>query len=378
MVIKAGVVGAILDGMAGCGARPDLEWAEPRLGNRTALHLAAYDGNAPLVAMLLARGANPAALDANQSTALHVAATSGFGDVAAMLSRAMRDDAQRTLKDAFGRTARDLADASVATLRLPHSDSDSDNDGDGGGGGGGGGGAADGATNPLDVLLPRASSTAPASSAPLPTTRAARLGRPVPAAAHATRGARSLASPHVAAWQSTVHAVPDAVFAGLPASGCHFDVVDQAEASRAGVFPMYASARQPFLIRGGATKHKAFGTWSPEHLAKVFGGREFTITDIPYAKQFGSTRNGTKATMRDYFKTFGKQGDRGYLFVSDITKDGLDADFDTQPSFMEGVMVPLAHQLALGPANTGAPFHHHRSALNSLYAGRKLWLMSVI
>ena len=67
-----------------------------------------------------------------------------------------------------------------------------------------------------------------------------------------------------------------------------------------------------------------------------------------------------------------------YLFTSKMFEGPgahLQGDFEKTPSFMHGQLSATAVQMAVGPGNTGASFHHHESALNSLIAGRKLWLM---
>lgn len=76
--------------------------AEPRARAWTLLHFAAWDGKPAYAALLLERGANPAARDAHGSTPLHVAAAR---DAPAVLLRALtlrpalveaRDDGHRT------------------------------------------------------------------------------------------------------------------------------------------------------------------------------------------------------------------------------------------------------------------------------------------
>ena len=67
---------------------------------------------------------------------------------------------------------------------------------------------------------------------------------------------------------------------------------------------------------------------------------------------------------------------RRYLFASDKDRgnrdllQGIATDFDQHPKFVQGKLAATAVQLALGPAGTGAPFHHHRGALNSLFVGK--------
>ena len=317
---QARVTAVVLDGLTACGADwvSDLDWRDPHFGNSTALHRAAYDGNSALVALLLARGANPNAVDSSGATPLHVAKSASYHNISRLLD-AHVNKAGRDAKDAFGRTAVQVEDRATAHWSGP------------------GGGPEEGWS---------------------PAQRPA------------------LASPH--AWPPTEHLVPDTMFGSLPATGCHFDVVDAA-ADDAFFLP-YLAARQPVLLRGLAAQQPAFAKWSPQHLASasMYGNRTFALSTIPYAETFGAA-SGRESTIADFVAKLDgdRAGDREYLFTSDDVKPGDETgpDFDQTPSFMRGMLAVSVVQLALGPANSGAPFHHHKHAINSLFAGRKLWIV---
>lgn len=72
--------------------------------------------------------------------------------------------------------------------------------------------------------------------------------------------------------------------------------------------------------------------------------------------------------------------DRSYVFSEDFgTKDPdqLRKDFEpVLPEFIpKEVLAPVTFQFAVGRANSGAPVHYHDTAINSLFAGRKLWII---
>ena len=66
-----------------------------------------------------------------------------------------------------------------------------------------------------------------------------------------------------------------------------------------------------------------------------------------------------------------------YLFTSSMEADGFDisSEVTITPEYIKGRLLAMALQLGVGPADTGAPFHYHSSAINSLLVGRKLWLL---
>ena len=327
---KARITGIILDELGACGVDTAayIDWQDERRGNRTALHMAAYDGNDALVELLLARGADPDVVDSTHATALHIAVSGSFANATAMLASAGSD---LLIKDMFGRTATDIA--VLARSRLD-----------------------------LTVLAPSLAADAACASAVEDTPL-----REAPTTQNA--------APLHAKWPGTKHEVPAALLSDLPVSECDFDVL-YAWRAPANQFVRYLTARQPVLIRGGATGYDGFTRWTPEYLTRKYADRLFEVADIPYADTFGG-KGGSQMNLTDYIIAMGHG--REYLFASDkdqvnLLKD-VQADFKRHPWFVQKKLTATTVQLAIGPAGAGAPFHHHKNALNSLFVGSKLWLM---
>ena len=131
---------ATVAGLAKCGADVGVDSRFEQAGNRTALHLAAYDGNAAFAELLLEHGADPAAVDEWGMTPLHIANGGGFSDIARML---LKHGDAAAAKDMFGRTPRDMSTGersghsllqdgpnrpARAAAALPKTDGDDDGD----------------------------------------------------------------------------------------------------------------------------------------------------------------------------------------------------------------------------------------------------------
>ena len=227
----AHVLGIILDALAACGSEiaKHINYKDPLLGNRTALHMAAYAGNDAVVALLLARGADPDAVDGTNATPLHVAVSGSFKNATALLASAVLATGRGLLiKDMFGRTASDIA--VLARSRLDF--------------------AVIAPSLAADAVCVTATATATATDA----------------TSQGDAPASQNAAPLQAKWPDTTHEVPAALLSDLPASECDFDVA-HTWLSTAGHFERYLTARQPVLIRGGATSYAAFTKWTPEYLA---------------------------------------------------------------------------------------------------------------
>ena len=65
-----------------------------------------------------------------------------------------------------------------------------------------------------------------------------------------------------------------------------FDTIPGGSVTKDAFLP-YVFARQPVLIRGGATSMPAYTKWTPEYIADKFGDQQFTVADISYSKTFG-------------------------------------------------------------------------------------------
>ena len=244
---------------------------------KTALHLAAYDGNDALVAFLLHFGANASVVDGNTQTPLHISVAGGYANITRMLSVTM-DDAGRQRKDQYGRTARDIAD--IARLDLSESVPELYE-----------------SAGWEGVAVKYNEHAGTAYQMPAAARSGADAGTPANTATDAEgntvkplilqTSAPAISKPPNP-WPATMHTVPASVFANLPASGCHFDVVEETDETPDDFFIRYNAARQPLLIRGGAKKFPAYTKWSAKLLAETYKTRNFTLSHIPYAKLFGA------------------------------------------------------------------------------------------
>ena len=63
-----------------------------------------------------------------------------------------------------------------------------------------------------------------------------------------------------------------------------------------------------------------------------------------------------------------------YVFDADVLQKHFPGMYAAPPAVNEVFgRFPQAHQLFLGPAGSGAPFHFHEPAVNALLYGRKRW-----
>ena len=147
---------------------------------------------------------------------------------------------------------------------------------------------------------------------------------------------------------------------------------------------LYSS--KPVIFRGGARGLDGLAqALSRKVIIEKFGDVIVKAGTIPYFDSFGATglENITMKNFVDHLDRYSNQqeGDRSPLYLFDT----LPIVFEAVKSIVEVVahidgVVPTTEdpsdtriQVYLGPADSGAPWHFHRSAVNALVFGRKRW-----
>eukprot|EP00750_Incisomonas_marina_P008360 INCI15445.2.p1 GENE.INCI15445.2~~INCI15445.2.p1 ORF type:complete len:668 (-),score=95.10 INCI15445.2:70-2073(-) len=200
---------------------------------------------------------------------------------------------------------------------------------------------------------------------------------------------------------------------------CPIQVVDAAELSQEEFRRDFFMLGKPVIVRNATDNWPAFWMWSDEHLLEEHGDTMVTVGEIPYGDKFG--RKYYDMTMRDYLSYIQEQEKNPsgepplYIFDSTSLDDpawtnpnfkesDVREGIDTPPPTSDGGHIPPSfhhskytwmadgplhdyygavmhdhgtrwHQWYIGPPETGAPFHFHCQAFNTLTHGRKLWMI---
>ena len=183
-------------------------------------------------------------------------------------------------------------------------------------------------------------------------------------------------------------------------------------AAPSGLFAMFRFASQPVIITNATSLWRANVAFTRQSLLRQFGDVDVYVSSIPYGSVFG-VREGlatlrefvtymdgfeeaqTRAPHRESTTASDRGADAGgrrkrspekretvqqgqheepmYVFDSEFLQAHASGLYALPPVVLEAMAGEPAHQLFLGPAGSGAPFHFHEDAVNAIVFGSKQW-----
>jgi hypothetical protein len=168
---------------------------------------------------------------------------------------------------------------------------------------------------------------------------------------------------------------------------CDIDEIDAGSLNATYFYHHYYLPRRPVLIHHGCKKWKAMKHWNLNYLDRHLRGVEVTVSQIPYAKQFGLNDISLESMRSLPSVTKNSSLDQvPYVFDGTLLNQSpkLLDDFPMLPWFAE----PPKHlnedslglqldppQLYVGSAGSGSPMHFHSDALNACFKGEKLYAL---
>jgi ankyrin repeat protein len=152
----------------------------------------------------------------------------------------------------------------------------------------------------------------------------------------------------------------------------------------------YYALHRPVLLRHAVQQWSIVNNskkWSRTNILDTIGDVSFSIGKIPYASDYG-TQHG-RSTLNQYMSSYmsnnfnydnvTRRNHPPYLFEGSLPRN-----LSSPTSLLSMPFIPLLgatrqnhliHQLMIGPRCSGAPPHFHRSAINALAVGTKLWMI---
>jgi hypothetical protein len=140
----------------------------------------------------------------------------------------------------------------------------------------------------------------------------------------------------------------------------------------------------PVVIKGVSPRwHKLWHMFKRGYLLDMFASVDFLGGKIPYGELFGDIHGYTTIEeFIQYMDTFERDFNISQtlqqfpMYIFDpVFLDNFKDDYTLPEKLLVWSNGKVVRQFILGPAGSGAPFHHHCPAFNTVFYGTKRWYL---